>query len=138
MKFDEHQRTRLSKLADVLIPEANNMPSASQADVAGKWLDAVLEARPDLLGPLEGVLKKVETDDVNDGIVRLHDDDPDAFGVLAEIVSAAYFMNPHVREAIGYSGQEPRSMDPRADYMEDGLLESVIRRGSIYRPTPGS
>jgi len=22
------------------------------------------------------------------------------------------------------------------DYMEDGLLESVIKRGPIYRPTP--
>ena len=26
--------------------------------------------------------------------------------------------------------------DPRPDFMEDGLLESVIKRGPIYRPTP--
>ena len=138
MNFDEHQRTLLSKLADVLIPEAHDMPSASQADVAGKWLDAVLEARPDLITPLEEVLQNVESDHVNDVVTGLHDKDPVAFGVLAEIASAAYFMNPQVKEAIGYSGQEPRSMDPRADYMEDGLLESVIRRGPIYRPTPRS
>ena len=63
--------------------------------------------------------------------------DPAAFGVLAEIVPGAYFLNPEVQRAIGYAGQTPRSIDPRPDYMEDGLLESVIRRGPIYRPTPG-
>ena len=62
--------------------------------------------------------------------------DPAAFEVLAEIVPGGYFMNPDVQQAIGYAGQEPRPMDPRPDYMEDGLLESVIRRGPIYRPTP--
>jgi len=41
-----------------------------------------------------------------------------------------------VRKAVGYTGQGPSPLDPRVDYMEDGLLESVIKRGRIYRPTP--
>ena len=45
-------------------------------------------------------------------------------------------MNPDVRQAIGYAGQVPQPIDPRVDYMEDGLLESVLRRGPIYRATP--
>ena len=138
MSFDQRQRSLLSELADALIPAGSGMPSASQADVAGKWLDAVLEARPDLVDPLQGVLQKAAgTDNASDVVGALHADDPAAFGVLAEIVSGAYFMNPDVRQAIGYSGQDAREMDPRPDYMEDGLLESVIRRGPIYRPTPG-
>jgi hypothetical protein len=52
------------------------------------------------------------------------------------VVTAAYFMNPEVRQAVGYTGQGPLPLDPRVDYMEDGLLESVIKRGPIYRPTP--
>jgi len=52
------------------------------------------------------------------------------------VVTAAYFMNPDVRKAVGYTGQGPSPLDPRVDYMEDGLLESVIKRGPIYRPTP--
>ncbi len=136
MSFDQRQRTLLSELADVLIPEASGMPSASQADVAGKWLDAVLEARPDLVGSLEDILKNIEADNIGDVVTRFHDNDPVTFGVLAEVVSGAYFLNPQVREAIGYSGQEPRAIDPRPDYMEDGLLPSVIHRGPIYRPTP--
>ena len=53
-----------------------------------------------------------------------------------EAVTAAYFMNPDVRKAVGYTGQGPTPLDPRMDYMEDALLESVIKRGPIYRPTP--
>ena len=136
MSFDQRQRSLLAELANVLIPETSGMPSASQADVAGKWLDAVLKARPDLVDPLKGVLRKAGTDNAGDVVNALHADDPTAFGVLAEIVSGAYFMNPDVRQAIGYSGQDAREIDPRPDYMEDGLLESVIRRGPIYRPTP--
>jgi hypothetical protein len=62
--------------------------------------------------------------------------DAAAFGVLAEIAAGAYFMNSEVQRAVGYTGQGPQPIDPRADYMEDGLLEAVIRRGPIYRPTP--
>ena len=136
MSFDQNERALLAALADVLIPAADGMPSASQADVAGQWLDAVLTARPDLAGRLKDVLAKARDGTPYDVVTDLRAHDPDAFGVLAEIVPGAYFMNPDVRQAIGYAGQEPRPMDPRPDYMEDGLLESVIRRGPIYRPTP--
>jgi hypothetical protein len=32
--------------------------------------------------------------------------------------------------------QTPQPIPTEPDYMEDGLLESVIGRGPIYRPTP--
>ena len=41
MSFDQNERDLLAKLADELIPTASDMPSASKADIAGKWLDAV-------------------------------------------------------------------------------------------------
>ncbi len=136
MSFDQNERALLAELADVLIPAAGGRPSASQADVAGQWLDAVLIARPDLDGRLKDVLEKARYGTPNDVVTDLRANDPDALAVLAEIVPGAYFLNPDVQQAIGYAGQEPRPMDPRPDYMEDGLLESVIRRGRIYRPTP--
>ena len=58
MSFDQNERALLVALADVLIPAADGMPSASQADAAGQWLDAVLTARPDLAGRLKDVLAK--------------------------------------------------------------------------------
>jgi hypothetical protein len=136
MSFDREERALLAKLADVLIPSSDDMPSASQADVAGQWLDAVLTACPDLTNGLRKVLHNVGHRDPEDVIAALRANEPTGFGVLAEIVSGAYFMNPDVQHAIGYTGQGRRPIDPRPDYEDDGLLESVTRRGPIYRPTP--
>lgn len=137
MSLDQGERELLSRLADVLIPAGAGMPSASQADVAGHWLDQVLAARPDLADGLNAVLGKAHEREPSATVNELQTNHAELFEVLAEVVAGAYFMNPDVRQAIDYHGQGPRPIDPRADYMEDGLLESVIRRGPIYRPTPG-
>jgi hypothetical protein len=137
MKFDQDDRARLAALADVLIPASGEMPSASLAEVAGRWLDAVLAARPDLADGLRDVLDKARDREPHEAVAAFRSNEPSAFEALAEVVAGAYFMNPDVQQAIGYSGQHPREIDPRPDYMEDGLLESVVRRGPIYRPTPG-
>lgn len=138
MTFDPTERSLFAELADVLIPPGDGRPSASQAEVHGDWLDQVLLARPDLVVPLKDLLVKAQGHDLKSFVMELKLSDPMAFGVLAEIVPAAYFMNPTVQKAIGYSGQGPKAMDPYPDYMEHGLLESVLRRGPIYRPTPGN
>jgi hypothetical protein len=136
MNFSQEERGLLAALADVLIPRGENMPSASQAGIAGRWLDAVLTARPDLTSGLRRVLDKASDRGPDEVVAELRATDPAAFGVLAEVVTGAYFMNPDVQQRIGYSGQGRRPIDPRPDYEEDGLLDSVIRRGPIYRPTP--
>jgi len=65
-------------------------------------------------------------------------DDPAGFGVLAEVVAGGYFLNPKVRSAIRYPGQQsvPIASDGPPDYEQDGLIASVIARGPIYRRTP--
>ena len=101
----------LDELADRLIPAEDGMPSASEAGATGVWLEAVLQARPDLREPVENL-------------------EPDA---VASAVVAAYYFNPEVRERIGYAGQQAIPLGP-ADH--DDLLESVVARGPVYRPTP--
>lgn len=141
--FDQHDRDLLAALADVLIPAeesadgARGMPSASQAGAARDGLDQVLAARPDLADGLRDLLARARGRAAAEVVAELREGDAAAFGVLAEVAAGAYFMNPEVQRGIGYTGQGPRPIDPRADYMEDGLLEAVIRRGPIYRPTPG-
>jgi hypothetical protein len=47
-------------------------------------------------------------------------------------------MSPVVREKIGYPGQQSRpEADPDAtpEYVANGMLQQVIDRGPIYRPT---
>lgn len=137
MMFDQDQRRLLAMLADELIPAGDGMPSASQAEVAGQWLDHVLSARPDLAEGLKRILQMAQHRSPVAAVAELRANDAVGFGVLAEVVPAAYFMNPQVQQLIGYPGQTPRPIDPHPDYLDDGLLESVISRGPIYRPTPG-
>ena len=136
MSFDPSQRAVLAALADVLIPAGDGMPSASAAAVAEQGLNQVLAAVPSLGASLADVLASAKGREAAEVVARLARTDPAAYGILTEVVTAAYFMNPDVRKAVGYRGQGPSPLDPRVDYMEDGLLESVIQRGPIYRPTP--
>jgi hypothetical protein len=133
--MNESQRAQLGAIADELIPAGSGMPSASEAGVAGQYLDEVLAARPDLAAPLEAALASVEGAD--DAIAALRAD-AGAWGVITAVVLAAYFLNPDMRAAIGYPGLEARPIDPDAapDYLQDGLLDSVVSRGPVYRPTP--
>jgi hypothetical protein len=127
----------LAGLADVLIPAGTDLPSASQAGVAEEGLDSVLAARPDLIDPLRALLVQVAGQTPARAVASLQNDHPAQFGLLGELVAGAYFLNPQVRASIGYEGQSPRPIAEEPDYLEDGLLESVIGRGPIYRPTPG-
>ena len=136
MSFDPAQRAVLAGLADVLIPAGDGMPSASAAGVAEEGLNQVLAAVPGLGASLADVLARARGREPAEVVASLARTDPAAYGILTEVVTAAYFMNPDVRKAVGYAGQGPSPLDPRVDYMEDGLLESVIKRGPIYRPTP--
>ncbi|HEX9477098.1 MAG TPA: hypothetical protein VGA41_10615 [Candidatus Dormibacteraeota bacterium] len=137
-KFDAGRRAVLAAVADVLIPKGDGMPSATEAGVAGRWLDEVLQLRPDFGPPLAAVLDKMKGLDPTAAVTRERADDPAGFGVLAEVVAGGYFLNPRVRSAIGYPGQQsvPIQHEEPPDYEQDGLIASVIARGRVYRPTP--
>ena len=134
------QRAILAGLADVLIPAGDGLPSASQSNVADRWLDEVLVALPEVDVPLTALLDRLRG--VNSGVAvqALQTEDPLGFDLLCTVVAGAYFLNPEVRQAIGYPGQLAVPIVPEdpPDYEQDGLLASVIARGPIYRPTPSS
>ena len=136
MSPSDAHRAQLAAIADQLIPAGSGMPSASEADVQGRFLDEVLAARPDLAAPLEAVLESVSGLAPGVAIAQLRESD--GWGVLTAVVPGAYFLNPETRAALGYPGLERRPIDPDAapDYDDDGLLASVIERGPVYRATP--
>ena len=139
MTLDTGGRQTLEAVADVLIPSGDGMPSASAAGVGREWLDAVLRVRPDFGPLLAAVVEKLRGGDPATALEALRAEDPAGFGTLAEVVAGAYFLNPEVRRAIGYGGQRQVPIVPEnpPDYEQDGLLASVVGRGSIFRPTPG-
>ena len=138
MTFDLTERALLAGLADVFIPAGEGFPSASEAGVAIEGLDAVLSVRPELAVGLKKLLDSARGRPSAEFVAELETKDPGSFGLLTELVAGAYFLNPQVRTRLGYQGQDPRSIDPRPDYLDEGLLQSVIDRGPIYRPTPAA
>ena len=136
--FDADARARLAALADALIPAGDGMPSASEAGVAGEWLDAVLAAEPGFGPPLAAVLEQADAADPAGELRRIESTDPDGWGTLTTVVAGAYFLNPAIAERIGYPGRRaiPVDADPDPDWLEDGLIDSVKSRGTIFRPTP--
>jgi hypothetical protein len=136
MNLSSEERRAFAMLADLLIPAGDGFPSASEAGVANEGLDQLLAVRPDLLDPLKGLMLRGKDRPPTGFLEELRTNDPAAFGVLAEVVPGAYFLNPDVRARLNYDGQSSRPIDRRQDYLDDGLLQSVINRGPIYRPTP--
>jgi hypothetical protein len=136
VNFDSQERAVLSDLADVLIPAGEGVPSASDAGVTRDGLDQVLAFRPDLADGLKRVIAAARGCSAAEFVAELQRNDPAGFAVLAEFVPGAYFLNQRVREDLGYTGQKARPIDPRSDHQDDSLLQSVIDRGPIHRPTP--
>ena len=137
--LDASQRETLYALGDVLIPASGELPSASAADPKHKWLDKALAARPDLVPTLAELLDRARGKDPGAEARRLHEEEPDGFSALSQIVSGAYFMNLKVRKRIGYPGQGNRKpFEDEADYdLRDDILDPVIDRGPIHKQPPG-
>lgn len=138
--FDAETRARLAALADALIPAGDGMPSASEAGVAGEWLDAIVAAEPGFGPALAAVLEAADVADPAGELRRIETTDPAGWGTLTTVVAGAYFLNPEIAAKVGYPGRRaiPVDADPEPDWLQDGLLDSVKSRGPIYRPTPGA
>jgi len=132
--LDAAERATLSAVADRLIPAANGMPSAA-AVLTDDRLRFVLAARPDLVEPIRSALRADLGDDPQARLDALGRDDATSLGALQLAIVAGYYTDRHVRELIGYPGQEAltiRSWELPA-FLEEGLIDAVIARGSIWR-----
>ncbi len=134
----EERGATLAALSDVLVRGTEVMPSASQAGVAGKWAKNALEALPGYTEAFARVLDEARGLDPELEVKRLAAEDPEALALLSLVVVGAYYMSPRVRRALGYPGPKrlPAPEDEADYYLRGGLLDPVVARGPIYRPTP--
>ena len=137
--MNEQLRSVFAALADQLIPAEDGMPSGGEVALERGALDAVLAVRPDVIEGLEAVLGAVTGADPAAEVERIKLEDPNSFDLLCTVVAGGYFMDPGVQGALGYEGQGPKPIiaEQPPDYERDGLLASVVERGTIYRSTPG-
>lgn len=128
------QRKALTAVGDALIPRSDDRPSASDAAVPSKWVDEVLSARPDMTSTLQAVLDAYVAESVDPMrfTKALRVDQPDSFFVLCEVVAGGYFLNPEIRDLIGYPGQLAVHEQIEASDLED-LVAPVKARGTAYR-----
>lgn len=132
--LDAAEHATLLAVADRLIPAAHGMPSAADV-LSDDRLRFVLNARPDLLGPIHAALRPDLGDDPEGRLEALGRDEPSALGALQLAIVAGYYTDKRVRELIGYPGQEAltiRSWEV-PPYIEEGLIDAVIARGPSWR-----
>jgi hypothetical protein len=134
-------RTRLARVAEVLIPAGHGLPSAVEAGVHTNLLDEVVKARPDLVSPLLRALDALDAlgDDTDLAAVeRLAVREPDLHHTLTLVVAGAYLMSRRVGALLKYPFQEAKLVDPRdiALVVSEGLLDPVVERGHTYRLPP--
>jgi hypothetical protein len=133
------QTARLRRLGDVLAPASETMPSFSEADKSGRFLLRAFEALPHLAPLAIAAADALGDSEPREYLERLSVERPEMFSALHSTVVGAYLINRRVWKRLGYPGRKPRPvLDDEADfYLEGGLLDPVIARGPIYRPTSG-
>ena len=136
--IDATHRDRLRVFADVLIPAAHDMPSASEVGVADGQLDRVLAVRPDLTDPLLRAIAQVDPADHEGSLEHLVRDDAEAHDALLLAIVGGYYTDADVRRRLGYDGQVPTEVRPEIipNYVEEGLIEPLLARGPVYRQVP--
>ena len=130
--LNSQQIDTYSALADLLIPDAGGMPSATQAHVHSEWINVALGHRPDLMDHFLRAINACHGKDVSEAVETLNREDTQAFDALGVLTSGAYFLNPEVKAKLGCPGQLPvPAQEDTETYLD--MLENVVDRGAVYR-----
>jgi hypothetical protein len=138
-EFDGDRLVTLARVADHLIPAAHGMPSAGEVVDAAR-IAFVLNARPDLRGPLMASLRPELGNDPAKRLAALAADEPDNLGALQLVIVGAYYTDKTVKDLIGYNGQEAIEVKSwlLPQYLEEGLIDRVLANGPMWRdPSTG-
>ncbi len=127
--LEPRHRDRLRELANVLIPAGDGMPGAGDV-LDDARVDRAVRALPDQFD-LAAVLEQASERDPADWLADLAQADPAATHALRVVVAGAYYLDPSVRVALGYPGQEALPVSAREfpEYLSEGLLDGVVGRG---------
>ncbi|BBZ78663.1 hypothetical protein MANY_40000 [Mycolicibacterium anyangense] len=121
------QRGAYARLADVLIPPTETMPSATQAGVVDTLIDQVLRYRPDLVDDFAAAVEVCAGREPEAALDELAAGHQRAFAALTLLTAGAYALSPVVHRALNYT-PPPRSVVDDLDGYVD-LLAAVVERG---------
>lgn len=131
--FTADDRILIRQLADMLIPEAEGMPSASSVGACDALLDRVVHLRADLAPAILAALRHARGLPPAEALETLRKAHLETWQAFTLAIAGAYYLAPEVRDLLGYTGPERRPVDPSEppDWAE--LLQPVIARGPIWR-----
>lgn len=132
------ERDQVDRLGNILIPSSDPMPSVSESDPDGRWLDRACRARPDMARAVQDLLAAHPDLDSLEAIVRVEGEDAQGVAGLLTITAGRYYMNPAIRDLIGYPGQGGRDTSLPVYGWERAadMLERVVERVRLYREAP--
>lgn len=131
LTLDHEQRGILAKVADLLIPAGEAMPSATQAGVPTELIDEALRYRPDLAEDFAEGLRWFTHHDPEAALDDLAAAHPDQFAALSLLIAAAYVLSPQVGSALGISTPPMVVTDDSDAYID--MLAEVVERGFHIR-----
>lgn len=133
---DAESDALFAKLADILMPEAEGMPKASNAADLKAGLKFFLNARPDARGDImQGLSALSGTPLDNASLNAFAKENPAAWAALTLAIVTTYYNSPKIQALTKYSGAKRHTYDADAvpDYIAEGMLDQVIRRGPVWR-----
>ena len=130
-------QAKLLVLGDILIPAERGRPAPSALPEVGDWLRRAIGASVHPGDILHQAVERLPPELDWERAKEFAGSDPEAFRVLAHIVSAAYFMHPVVLRLLGYPVEHrfPAGVEEFVDEFESGVFEPVLAMPSRYRDT---
>ncbi|MFT5116269.1 MAG: hypothetical protein ACI8P9_005635 [Parasphingorhabdus sp.] len=130
--LDSAQRQLFAELANVILPGGSGQPAARDIDIANQPLDSTLRSRPDLEPVLIARLQnyyKAKSVGAEEYILSLEEAE---LRQLMLIVCATYYMNPIVKQSIGYNGQQAIPLG-RGGFGAEELVMEMMEKPKIFR-----
>ena len=134
---DDAARQGLAKITELILPGTSSLPSGVSVGAHLDLLDRALTADPRLAPAVVSFGRRAEVaPELTLGDLQEWSECDAETVVFA--ITAAYYMSPAVKAALGYPGpaRRPISEATAEEKQTDELLAPVIARGSIYVPTP--
>lgn len=134
--WSDEQHELLGRLADMVVPRGDGMPSATDVDVHTVGVERVAAMRPDLVAPVHRIIAG-STRSAPPDLAAFIDTYPDEFPAFAELVAGAFYLDPRVGEKLGYHARRALplgDLDAQEGELAE-LVEPVVARGNTWRET---
>lgn len=129
------KRDRLRRIAGALVPGGHGMPSADDIGLCDRPIDRALTSRPDLVAPLSEAIDRLPNEPGADDLAALERTEPELFESLLQAVLGAYYLDPRIKDALGYPGQQALAI-PRAGFGFEDDIEPMLAAEPRWRRVP--